>query len=214
MHIQSFFLLSFLSFFCRGETITIFQIVPTADVAVADVTPSGGFTISPGGVDGNGATTYVVAAASPTTSDSPTNTLVIDASHYAWSAVPTNSGEAAVVESCTLDGKGGGGCNYLYWGVGDSTTLTTSFTGTALPLATFIVSDTGSTVPASTHSTGSGGSSTASSNPSSTNANGGSSTASSDPSSTKANGGSISMNNGISFALTIMGVIAGGLLII
>ena len=62
-------------------------------------------------------------------------TIVADSSHYAFKQ---DTGEGIAVSiSCDLDGKGGGSCAQAYWLNGGST-RTTTYAGSAVPLATFI----------------------------------------------------------------------------
>jgi hypothetical protein len=68
-------------------------------------------------------------------------TIVAGASHFVAHYDPKPSDDLiGYTASCTLDGKGGAGCQLVQW-FPDSPTGTTSFTGIATPLATLTIAD-------------------------------------------------------------------------
>ncbi|KAJ7489035.1 hypothetical protein FB451DRAFT_681928 [Mycena latifolia] len=128
----------------HAETVTLFGFQ-------ANGFPVNAVSLSVGGVGADGATTYVeeivqtavVYGDPPATATIPAQTLhatlVADASIYRYSKLPSSGADDAdvfgVLETCTLDGKGGGSCVAEGWEDGGAT-VTTTFTGAVVPFYT------------------------------------------------------------------------------
>ncbi|KAJ7256197.1 hypothetical protein B0H12DRAFT_1232923 [Mycena haematopus] len=137
---------------CAATTVTLFGFQPNGY-------PNNAVSLSAVGVGPDGATTYVEeifqtamvygdSQATSTDSAVPVQTLhatlVADASVYRYSMLPTTGPDGVidfgVIETCTLDGKGGGQCVAQGWEDGGPTT-TTTFTGPVAPFYTLTVDD-------------------------------------------------------------------------
>ncbi|KAK7052016.1 hypothetical protein R3P38DRAFT_2858082 [Favolaschia claudopus] len=139
-----------------GATVTLFGFQPHN-------LPRNAVSLKAAGVGPDGATTYIeeiyqtaVGYGDPqdtNTFTAPTAirtlhaTLVADATLYRYSMLPATAPDGVqafgVIENCTLDGKGAGGCVALAWEDGGETT-TTTFSGPVAPFYTLTI-DGGST---------------------------------------------------------------------
>ncbi|KAJ6564475.1 hypothetical protein B0H19DRAFT_1141182 [Mycena capillaripes] len=134
-----------------AETVTLFGFQPNGY-------PNNAVSLSVAGVGADGATTYVeeilqsaVVYGDADGTNTAVNavqtlhaTLVADASVYRYTMLPTTAPDRlnvfGVVETCTLDGKGGGRCVAAGWADGGPT-ATTTFSGQVAPFYTLIVGD-------------------------------------------------------------------------
>ncbi|KAJ6482675.1 hypothetical protein C8R45DRAFT_1002137 [Mycena sanguinolenta] len=135
-----------------AETVTLFGFQPNGY-------PANAVSLSAAGVGPDGATTYVeeifqtaVVYGDPQTTGTDSQipvqtlhaTLVADASVYRYTMLPATNVDGVVgfgvVETCTLDGKGGGQCVAEGWEDGGET-VTTTFTGPVAPFYTLTVAD-------------------------------------------------------------------------
>ncbi|KAJ7866986.1 hypothetical protein B0H14DRAFT_3133043 [Mycena olivaceomarginata] len=136
-----------------AETVTLYGFRPAGY-------PPAAVSLSAGGVGADGATTYVeaivqtaIAYADATTTrtggalQTLHATLIADASIYRYSLLPPASATGLanndafpvnVLETCTLDGHGGGACVAQAWADGGPT-ATTTFTGPVAPFYTLTV---------------------------------------------------------------------------
>ncbi|KAJ7444632.1 hypothetical protein B0H11DRAFT_2249909 [Mycena galericulata] len=150
-------LVAWLSASVRAETVTLFGFRPNGY-------PPNVVSLSVGGVGADGATTYIedILQTVALYGDSPAvaldtavipvqtlhATLVADASVYRYSKLPSTGTDGldgfGVIETCTLDGGGGGICIAQGW-VGGGETATTTISGAVIPFYTLTVDPTTTT---------------------------------------------------------------------
>ncbi|KAJ7131435.1 hypothetical protein C8R44DRAFT_774832 [Mycena epipterygia] len=151
---MTFALLVLYAFAVHAETVTLFGLRPNGY-------PMNAVSLSAGGVGADGATTYVeeiiqtvaVYGESPATAiitapipvQTLYATLVADASVYRYSKLPSTGVDGVeafgVLETCTIDGNGGGTCVAQGWADGGET-MTTTFSGSVTPFYTLTVGQT------------------------------------------------------------------------